>query len=112
MKYGTRALATLLTGMVLSSVAAVNLMAEDLSFTVTNTTDSAIKKILVSEDGKKWGYFDIGAGIGVKQQVTLVWGAHTNNEDCKEHIKAVFADGSESEPVIFDFCEKNLELEF
>ncbi len=86
--------------------------AEDLSFKVSNTTDSAIKKILVSEDGQSWGFFNIGAGIGAQEQATLVWAAHTDDQSCEQYFKAVFADGSESEAVSFDFCEEGLELSF
>ncbi len=86
--------------------------AQDYSFKVHNTTKNAIKKILVSEDGKTWGHFDVGRGIAPGATTTLVWDNSTNNEECKQYIKAVYDDGSESEPTIFDFCEKKLELEF
>lgn len=86
--------------------------AGDYSFKVTNTTQTAIKQVLVSENGKKWGQFDIGSGIKAGSTVTLVWAQSTNNEECTQYVKAVFSDGSESEPAKFDFCEKNLELEF
>ena len=46
-----------------------------------------IKKILVSEDGEKYGFFDIGSGIKPGQTVTLVWAQSTNGEDCKQHVK-------------------------
>lgn len=85
---------------------------EEYSFKVHNTTDSAIKKLLVSEDGQQWGYFDIGDGIAPGVTVTLTWDESTNQEDCKQYFKASFADGDESEPVIFNFCENDLELEF
>lgn len=86
--------------------------AEDFSFKVNNNTDSAIKKILVSEDGQSWGYFEIGSGIAANAQATLVWAAHTDDQNCEQYFKAVFADGSESEAIAFDFCEAGLELEF
>ena len=85
---------------------------EEFSFKVTNNTDTTIKKLLVSQDGKKYGYFDIGKGIASGATVTMVWDKSTNNEKCVQYFKAVFADGSESEPVKFDFCEEELELEF
>ena len=85
---------------------------EEYSFKVTNNTDTKIKKILVSEDGKKYGYFDIGAGIEPGKTVTLVWDSSTNGESCEQHFKAVFANGEESEPQEFDFCEEGVELEF
>lgn len=94
-------------------VTAMSVQAEDgYSFVAHNTTKVAIKQMLVSQDGKKWGGFDIGSGIAAGESVTLVWADSTNNEDCKQFVKAVFADGEEGEPVKFDFCEKGLELEF
>ena len=86
--------------------------AEEYKFQVTNSTKSVIKKILVSEDGKKYGYFDIGKGIKPGETVDLVWDKSTNNEACKQLVKAVYADGSESEPADFDFCESEVALEF
>lgn len=86
--------------------------AEEYSFKVHNTTDSRIKKVLVSEDKKTWGQFDIGSGIKEGATVSLVWAEHTNEGLCTQYVKAVFADGSESDPAKFDFCEADLELEF
>lgn len=85
---------------------------EEYSFKVTNNTDVAIKKLLVAEAGKKYGYFDIGKGIPPGKTVTLVWDKSTNNENCIQYFKAVYADGTESEPAKFDFCEDELELVF
>lgn len=85
---------------------------EDYSFKVHNTTKVAIKTLLASEDGKKWGNFDIGAGIAAGDSTTLVWDSSTNDSGCDWWFKAVFADGEEAEPVKFNFCEKGLELEF
>ena len=85
---------------------------DEYSFKVTNNTEQTIKKILVSEDGKKYGYFDIGAGIKPGQTITLVWDKSTNGESCEQYFKAVFADGSQSEPAVFDFCESEVALEF
>jgi hypothetical protein len=89
-----------------------SLFAEEYKFKVTNNTKEMIKKILVSEDGKKYGYFDIGSGIKPGQTVTLVWDKSTNSEDCKQHVKAVYASGEESEPAMFDFCDADVDLEF
>jgi len=86
--------------------------AEEHSFTVKNTTEETITKLHVSEDSKTWSYFEIGAGIKPGDTMTLVWDASTANQDCKQYVKAGWADGSESESAIFNFCEKNLELEF
>ncbi|MEA2164026.1 MAG: hypothetical protein QOK37_2153 [Thermoanaerobaculia bacterium] len=102
----------LLLAVVLTSLASVSAFAEEYKFKVTNNTKSVIKKILVSEDGAKYGFFDIGAGIKSGQTVELVWDKSTNNEACKQHVKAVYADGAESEPAMFDFCESDVALEF
>jgi hypothetical protein len=102
----------LLIAAVMMALMAFGAQAGDYSFKVHNTTKDAIKQILASEDGKKWGNFDIGAGIPAGESVTLVWDKSTDNQSCKQWFKAVYADGSEAEAVQFDFCEKGLELEF
>lgn len=86
--------------------------AEEFSFTATNSTGTLIKEILVSENKRDWGYFDIGKGIKPGVTVDLVWDQSTNSENCAQWVKAAYADGSESEPAKFDFCEDGLELEF
>lgn len=98
----------LLTGMSSSAVFA----ASNDKFKVTNTTDSRITKLLLSENKRKWGYFDIGKGIPPGKTLTLRWGKNTGDQACEQYIKAVFDDGTESKPVEFDFCEEDLELEF
>ena len=103
-------LAVLLTS--LSFTASVFADDDEFSFKVTNNTEQTIKKILVSEDGKEYGYFDIGKGIKPGQTITLVWDKSTNGESCEQYFKAVFADGSQSEPAKFDFCESDVALEF
>lgn len=84
----------------------------EYSFKVHNKTQNTIKKLLASEDGEKYGFFDIGKGIKPGDTMTLVWDKSTNEGKCKQYFKAVYDDDSESEPVTFDFCEKGLELEF
>jgi len=84
----------------------------DYSFKVKNTTEGKITKILVSEDGEKFGFFDIGSGIKPGETVTLSWDKSTNSQSCHQYFKAVWEDGSEGKPVKFDFCEKDLTLEF
>ena len=87
-------------------------LADDYKFSVHNNTDRAIKKILVSEDGEEYGYFNIGKGIKPGATVELVWDSSTNGESCEQFFKAVFANGEESEAVQFDFCEEDVTLEF
>ncbi len=84
----------------------------EYSFKVKNTTDELITKILVSEDGEKYGYFDIGKGIKPGETMTLVWDKSTNSSSCHQWFKAVWESGKEGKPVKFDFCEKDLQLEF
>jgi len=69
-------------------------------------------KLLVSEDKKDWGYFDIGKGIAPGESEKLVWDSSSNDEGCDQYVKAAYADGSESEEAKFNFCEADLELEF
>jgi hypothetical protein len=95
-----------------ASLAGIEAQAAEFSFTATNSTGTAITEILVSENKKDWGYFDIGSGIRPGTTANLVWDQSTNNESCAQWVKATFADGSESEPAKFDFCEDGLELEF
>jgi hypothetical protein len=85
---------------------------DDYSFKVKNTTDELITKILVSEDGDKYGFFDIGKGIKPGETMTLVWDKSTNSSSCHQWFKAVWESGKEGKPVKFDFCEKDLTLEF
>jgi len=107
---------TLLVGcalLVTTFVAPVAPAADDsYSFKVKNTTDELITKILVSEDGEKYGYFDIGKGIKPGETMTLVWDKSTNSSSCHQWFKAVWESGKEGKPVKFDFCEKDLQLEF
>lgn len=84
----------------------------EYKFKVHNNTKSAIKKLLVSIDGKKWGEFDIGSGIAAGATEELIWDKSTDNEPCEQYFKVQFADGEWSDAVKFDFCEKGLVLEF
>lgn len=81
-------------------------------FKVHNNTKQDIKKIQVSQDGKNWGYFDIGDGIKAGATDELVWDKSTDNEACEQYFRAQFSDGEWSDAVKFDFCEKGLTLEF
>jgi hypothetical protein len=87
-------------------------LAEDYSFKVHNNTEKVITKLLCSEDGETYGFFDIGDGIKPGDTETLVWNKSTNSQSCKQWFKAVWEDGEEGKPVKFDFCEKGLTLEF
>jgi hypothetical protein len=87
-------------------------LADDYSFKVHNNTKETITKLLVSEDGKTFGFFDIGDGIKAGDTETLVWDKATNSQSCHQWFKAVWASGEEGKPVKFDFCEKDLTLEF
>ncbi|PYP82310.1 MAG: hypothetical protein DMF61_26745 [Blastocatellia bacterium AA13] len=85
---------------------------DEYKFKLHNNTKHVIKKVLVSEDGKEYGYFKIGNGIAAGQTVTLVWDKSTNDGPCHQYFKAVFDNDEESDPVNFDFCEEGLVLEF
>ena len=84
---------------------AVPSLAEQWYFKVQNATNSSIKKLLVSEDKKNWGYFNIGSGIAAGTTEKLFWDESTNSESCNQWIKAVYSDGSESQPSKINFCE-------
>ena len=90
----------------------VSAFADNYKFKVTNNTDTKITKILVSEDGEEYGYFNIGSGIVPGKTVTLVWDQSTNGESCEQYFKAVFANKEESEAQSFDFCEDEVAIEF
>jgi hypothetical protein len=82
-------------------------------FKVSNTTKETITKLLVSENGKKYIPFDVGRkGIPPDKNMELVWDEKTETSACDWFIKAVFADDSETPAKKFDFCQKNLEIEF
>jgi hypothetical protein len=84
----------------------------EYKFKVRNNTKVAIKKIQVSDDGKKWGYFDIGNGIAAGATQELVWDKSTDNGACEWYFKAIWSDGDVSDAAKFDFCEKDLVIEF
>ncbi len=102
----------LFTVVAFSLVCAGSAFADEFSFKVENKTSVRIVQVLVSEDGETYGTFDIGRGIAAGQTVTLVWDKSTENENCSQYVKAVYADEEESEPAKFDFCEEDLELVF
>jgi hypothetical protein len=81
------------------------------TFKVHNKTDQKIVKLLASPDGKTYGNFDIGSGISPGKTVTMEWSESTDDGNCEWYFKAKLADGEETDPVEFDFCEKDLVLE-
>lgn len=85
---------------------------EQNSFKVHNKTQLTIKRLLVSEDKRTWGKFDIGDGITSGQTVKLIWDRTRNNEGCKHWVKVVFSSGEETPPALFDFCLADLLIEF
>ncbi len=82
-------------------------------FNITNSTKSKIVGVEASEDGgKSWGKFDMGKGLAAGASTTITWDSSTDDSVCEWQVRASYADGSESEPAAFDFCEKDLEIEF
>jgi hypothetical protein len=84
----------------------------EYKFKVHNNTKVDIKKLEVSQDGKKWGEFDIGSGIKAGATDELIWDKSTDNEPCEQYFRVTFANREVSEAVKFNFCEKDLVLEF
>ena len=108
--YFTKACSVAVAFMLIAGAALV--AADGYSFKVKNTTKQTITKLLASTDDSTYGNFDIGKGIKPGETATLVWDKKTDGTDCEWFFKAVFEDGEESEAEKFNFCEKNLELEF
>ncbi|MCA1557816.1 MAG: hypothetical protein LC731_04660 [Acidobacteria bacterium] len=84
---------------------------QEYSFKVRNIGNHRVLKLLASEDGKNWGYFDIGDGIAPGETRTIAWDRATNNQACVQYFKAAFDDGEESPPKKFDFCAKDLMID-
>ena len=103
-----RILATTLFAILTATAAS----AEGYQFEVKNATDQKMVKLLVSQDGKTWADVNLGGGIGAGESGTMEWSEASNSQNCEQHVKAVYADKSESESATFDFCEKDLSLEF
>lgn len=95
--------ASLLAFSVVTNVTSAS--AEQWYFYVKNNSNSTIKKLLVGEPEKTWGQFDIGSGIASGENTKMIWDSSTDNQLCRQWIKAQFADGSESAPAIIDFCQ-------
>lgn len=92
-------------------LAALPALAQAYSFDITNNASQAITAIEVSEDGESWGAFS-GNTIKPGTTVTAEWDSSTDDSGCEWQLRAKYADGSESEPASFDFCEKDLQVEF
>jgi hypothetical protein len=105
-------LALVMMSFALNYASAHKASAVDYSFKVHNGARCYIDELLVSENGKSWGNFDLGKGVAPGQTMTLVWDKSTDNSKCEWWIKAKFADGAESKAAKFDFCEKDLILDF
>ena len=105
-------IAALLVAILVGTSTSLARVQPEYTFTVHNGTDSTIKKLLASEDGENYGFFNIGKGIAPGATASLVWDQSTDEGNCEWFFKAVYDDGSESEPVAIDFCEEDLELEF
>src|SRR6476620_9664231 len=82
------------------------------TFPVRNKSQMVILALLTSEDGKRWGKFDIGEGLESTKSVKLEWDESTDNSFCDWWIKAVYDNGNLSAPAKFDFCKANLVIEF
>ena len=98
--------ASLIALSLVGSVASAS--AEQLYFYVKNDSNSTIKKLWVAEPNKSWGDLDIGSGIAPGENAKMVWDVSTNDQECSQWLKAKYADDSESEPAVIDFC-KNLD---
>src|SRR6266404_581788 len=84
----------------------------EYSFILHNTTDEKITALMVSEDGEKWGKFDIAAGLKAADSAKFVWDKSTHSQECEQFVKAEFEGGKESKPVKHDFCKEGRELGF
>lgn len=84
----------------------------DYRFKIQNKSSSKLTKLWASPDGKKYLPFNIGSGLKSGGVMELVWDQSTDNGNCEWFLKAGFADGSESEPAEFDFCEEDLVIDF
>ena len=98
--------------MLATALLALPFASQAYSFKVTNNTESKITGIQATEDGKNWGAFDVGKGIEPGATYEMTWDPSTDESGCEWQVKASYADGSESEPATFDFCEEDLELDF
>jgi hypothetical protein len=100
-----RLYAMLLLGAGMTFLAGEALALQQWHFVVKNSTSSRIVKLQVSPDKSGWGDFDIGKGIKPGEKATLVWDASTDDQPCKQWIRAKFKDDTYSAPSRQNFCE-------
>jgi len=88
----------------LSSSLSGSAQAADWYFYVQNDSSSRITRLEVKQKVGRWGSFNLGGGIAPGKKVRIEWAASTNDQDCKQSLRATFADGSVTDPTSFDFC--------
>lgn len=98
--------------LILCLFAALPAAAEDYTFHVENNSDQDIVDVEVSEDGKRWGYFDIGDGIASGDTSELVWDSSTDDSDCEWQFRATFEEGYVAYSDWVDFCEDEVVISF
>jgi len=81
------------------------------SFKILNNSGKKITKVWVSNGGKSWT-FDIGSGIANGDTKTLQWADWTDSLPCVLEFMCEFEDGTDSAEQPFDFCKKDLVLQF
>jgi hypothetical protein len=82
----------------------IPVQAAEWYFYVKNDSSSAITRLEVKEAGGSWLKFNLNGAISVGKKVRIDWAASTNSDDCKQFVRATFADGSVSSSTMFDFC--------
>ncbi|MBI4666454.1 MAG: hypothetical protein HY751_08605 [Nitrospinae bacterium] len=102
LKRGALFISALVIGLTITAGTA---FAEQWYFYVTNATDAKMTGLYASEDGRKWGRFNLGSGVSAGKTVKLIWDSSTEDESCEQYLKATFSDGSDSKSDKFDFCE-------
>ena len=65
-------IAALLVAILVGTSTSLARVQPEYTFTVHNGTDSTIKKLLASEDGENYGFFNIGKGIAPGATASLV----------------------------------------
>src|ERR1700752_1738347 len=68
------------SAVVLPRIAVAEEEGKEYSFILHNTTQEKITSLMVSEDGEKWGKFDIGKGLEPGDSAKLVWDKSTNSQ--------------------------------